>query len=172
MNDTAHPRKVLMGRVLGAFGVRGEVKVASHSEPPEGILRYRPWILRDPRGHERTLDGVRGRATAKGVVASLPGVDDRDAAEALRGTEILVPRDALPPPGPDEYYWVDLEGLRVVTVEGVELGTVSHLLATGANDVLVVQGERERMVPFVQPQFVTAVDFAAGTITVDWDPEF
>ena len=120
----------------------------------------------------RTLDGVRGRETAKGVVASLPGVDDRDAAEALRGTEILVPRTALPPPGADEYYWVDLEGLRVVTLEGVELGTVSHLLATGANDVLVVKGDRERMLPFVQPQFVTAVDFDAGTITVDWDPDF
>ena len=67
----------------------------------------------------------------------------------------------------------DLEGLRVVTVDGVELGTVSHLFATGANDVLVARdGERERMIPFVQPQYVTAVDFEAGVVTVDWDPEF
>ena len=172
MNDPARPRMVLMGRVLGAFGVRGEVKVESFSDPADTLLKYRPWTLRDPRGAERTLDGVRGRGTAKGVVASLPGVDDRDAADALRGTEILVPRDALPPPGKDEYYWVDLEGLRVVTLEGVDLGTVSHLMATGANDVLVVRGERERVLPFVQPQFVKAVDFDAGTITVDWDPEF
>ena len=172
MNDEARPRMVLMGRVLGAFGVRGELKVDSFSDPAGAILRYRPWTLRGAGGVERTLDGVRGRETAKGVVASLPGVDDRDAAEALRGTEILVPRSALPPPGPDEYDWVDLEGLRVVTLEGVALGTVSHLLATGANDVLVVRGDRERMVPFVQPQFVKAVDFGSGTITVDWDPEF
>lgn len=172
MNDEAPARKVLLGRVLGAFGVRGELKVDSFTDPVGAILRYRPWILRDARGAERTLDGVRGRESPKGVVASLPGVDDRDAAEALRGTEILVPREALPPPGPDEYYWIDLEGLRVVNLEGVALGTVSHLLATGANDVLVVQGDRERMIPWVQPQFVTGVDFDAGTITVDWDPDF
>lgn len=172
MNDEARPRMVLMGRVLGAFGVRGELKVESFADPAGAILRYRPWTLRDARGHERTLDGVRGRETAKGVVASLPGVDDRDAADAMRGTEILVPRDALPPPSPGEYYWVDLEGMRVVTLEGVELGTVSHLLATGANDVLVVQGDRERMLPFVEPQYVTSVDFEARTITVDWDPDF
>ena len=172
MNDEARPRMVLMGRVLGAFGVRGELKVDSFTDPVGAILRYRPWILRDAHGAERTLDGVRGRESPRGVVASLPGIDDRDAAEAMRGTEILVPRDALPPPGPDEYYWIDLEGLRVVTLEGVELGTVSHLLATGANDVLVVKGDRERMLPFVQPQFVAGVDFEAGVITVDWDPEF
>lgn len=172
MNDEARPRMVLMGRVLGAFGVRGELKIESFADPVSAILRYLPWLLRDARGNERTLDGVRGRETAKGVVASLPGVDDRDAADAMRGTEILVPRDTLPPPAPGEYYWVDLEGLRVVTLEGVELGTVSHLVATGANDVLVVHGERERMLPFVEPQFVKSVDFGSRTITVDWDPEF
>ena len=163
---------VLLGRVLGAFGVRGELKIESFTEPKAAILRYLPWLLRDVRGNQRELGDVRGRDTNKGPVATLPEVADRDAAEALRGTEIWVPRSALPPPGPGEYYWVDLEGLRVVTVDGVELGTVSHLLATGANDVLVVRGERERMIPFVQPQFVTAVDVQAGTVTVDWDPEF
>lgn len=172
MDDTARRRMVLMGRVHGAFGVRGEVKVESFSEPPEAILGYRPWTLRDARGAERTLDGVRGRAASKGIVASLPGVDDRDAAEAMRGTEVLVPRDVLPPPGDGEYYWVDLEGLRVVTLEGVDLGTVSHLMSTGANDVMVVRGDRERVLPFVQPDYVTAVDLQARVITVDWDPDF
>ena len=127
MNDEARPRMVLLGRVLGAFGVRGELKVDSFTDPVGAILRYRPWILRDAHGAERTLDGVRGRESSKGVVASLPGIDDRDAAEAMRGTEILVLRDALPPPGPDEYYWIDLEGLRVVTLEGVELGTLEQV---------------------------------------------
>ena len=83
-----------------------------------------------------------------------------------------MPRDALPPPKPGEYYWVDLEGLRVETVEGMELGRIDHLFATGANDVLVVRGERERMIPFVQPEVVTGVDFDAGVVVVDWDPEF
>mgnify|MGYP002662891353 CR=1 FL=1 len=112
------------------------------------------------------------REGGKGLIAILPGVEDRDAAEALRGTEVLVPRSALPPPAPGEYYWVDLEGLRVVNVEGVALGTVSHLFSTGANDVLVAKGERERMIPFVQPDYIRSVDFETGVVTVDWDADF
>jgi 16S rRNA processing protein RimM len=91
----------------------------------------------------------------------------------MHGTEIYVPRSALPPPKAGEYYWVDLEGLRVVTTEGVSLGTVSHLFSTGANDVLVARDDtRERMIPFVLPQYVVSVDFEANLVTVDWDPEF
>ena len=164
-------RQVLLGRIHGAFGVRGEVKLESFAEPARGILRYQPWTLRGPQG-EREMSGAAGRETAKGLVATLPGVDDRDAAEALRGTEVWVPRSVLPPPAPGEYYWVDLEGLRVVNVDGTDFGTVSHLFATGANDVLVAQGERERMIPFLEPQYVRSVDFDAGVVTVDWDPEF
>ncbi len=176
MNDDARsttPRKlVLLGAVSGAVGVRGDVKLQSWTEPRAQILRYQPWILRSANGVEREVQGVRGRDGGKHVVATVPGVSDRDAAEALRGTQILVPREALPPPAPGQYYWVDLEGLRVVTVDGVALGEVSHLLSTGANDVMVVRGERERMLPFVQPDYVKSVDFESGTITVDWDPEF
>ena len=168
----AGQRMITVGRVHGAFGVRGELKLESFTSPESAILRYQPWILRDAQGRERSIEGVRGRAGAKGLVATIPGVEGRDAAEAMRGTEVLVPRAALPPPAPGEYYWVDLEGLRVVTVDGVDLGEVSHLLSTGANDVMVVRGERERMLPFVQPDYVTSVDFESGTITVDWDPEF
>ena len=166
-------RRILLGRVTGAFGVRGEAKLESWTEPRIAIFRYQPWILRDPQGNEREVRGVRGKEVGKNVVASIPDVADRDAIEAMRGTEIYVPRSALPPPAPGEFYWVDLEGLGVVNVEGVEFGTVSHLFATGANDVLVARnGDRERMIPFVQPQYVTSVDFEAGIVTVDWDPEF
>ena len=164
-------RLVLLGRIHGAFGVRGEVKLESFAEPLRGILRYQPWTLRDARG-DRELSGATGRETAKGLVATLPGVDDRDAAEALRGTEVWVPRSVLPPPAPGEYYWVDLEGLRVVNVDGTDFGTVSHLFATGANDVLVARGERERMIPFLEPEYVRLVDFEAGVVTVVWDPAF
>jgi len=166
-------RRILLGRVTGAFGVRGEAKLESWTEPRIAIFRYQPWILRDAQGNEREVRGVRGKEVGKNVVASIPDVADRDAIEAMRGTEIYVPRSALPPPASGEFYWVDLEGLRVVNVEGVEFGTVSHLFATGANDVLVARnGDRERMIPFVQPQYVTSVDFEAGIVTVDWDPEF
>ena len=163
---------ILLGRVHGAFGVRGELKLESFTEPRNALFRYQPWILRDAQGRERELPGASGRETSKGVVATFPDVTDRDAAEALRGTEVWVPRSALPPPKPGEYYWVDLEGLRVANIEGVEFGRVSHLFSTGANDVLVVQGERERMVPFLQPDYIRSVDFDAQLIVVDWDADF
>jgi len=153
--------------------LRGEVKLESWTEPRDAIFRYQPWTLRDAQGREREISGVRGRETGKHVVATFPDVADRTAAEALQGLEIHVPRDALPPSRPGEFYWADLEGLRVVTVDGVALGTVSHLFSTGANDVLVARDdERERMIPFVQPQYVTAIDLDAGVVTVDWDPDF
>jgi 16S rRNA processing protein RimM len=171
MNDSG--RRILLGRVLGAFGLRGELKLESWTEPRAAIFRYQPWILRDAQGRERELHGVRGRESGKFLMGHFPDVNDRDAAEAMRGTEIHVPRSLLPPPSPGEYYWVDLEGLRVVTLEGASLGTVSHLFSTGANDVLVARDdERERMIPFVQPQYITSVDFEAGVVTVDWDPDF
>ena len=167
------PRRILLGRVLGAFGIRGEAKLESWTEPRAAIFRYQPWIVRDPQGGERELSGVRGRESGKYLIANLPGVTDREAVEALHGTEIYVPRSALPPPREGEFYWVDLEGLGVVTTQGVDLGKVSHLFATGANDVLVARDdERERMIPFVIPQYVVSVDFDARRVTVDWDPEF
>jgi len=165
-------RRLLLGRIVGAFGVRGEAKLESWTEPRPSIFRYQPWILRAPNGEERQMTGVRGRESGKHLTAVLPGVDDRDQVEAMRGTEIYVPRSALPPPSADEYYWVDLEGLEVFNLEGVAFGTVSHLFSTGANDVLVTRGDRERLIPFVQPDFVQSVDFEANRIVVDWDPEF
>ncbi|MCO5054114.1 ribosome maturation factor RimM [Thermomonas sp.] len=168
----AGQRLITVGRLHGAFGVRGEVKLESFTDPAPAIARYQPWILRDARGDALSVAGVRVRVGGKGLVATVPGVADRDGAEALRGFEVLVPRSALPPPSPGEYYWVDLEGLRVVNLEGVAFGTVSHLFDTGANLVLVVIGERERMIPFVQPEYVHEVDFDAGTIRVDWDADF
>lgn len=175
MNDPTRqpPRRMIqVGKVHGAFGVRGEVKLESFTEPRSAIFRYQPWVLRDARGVERECEGAKGRETPKGVVATLPGIEDRDAAEAARGLDVFVPREALPPPKPGEYYWVDLEGLRVRNVEGADFGVVSHLFSTGANDVLVAHGDRERMIPFVLPDYIVSIDFDAGQVTVDWDPEF
>lgn len=169
---TAAQGMILLGKVHGAFGVRGELKLESWTEPASAIFRYQPWLLRDAQGRERELSGAKGRESPKGLVAVFPDVIDRDTAEALRGTEVYAPRSALPPPRDGEYYWVDLEGMRVVNVEGVEFGRVSHLFSTGANDVVVVHGERERMIPFVQPDYIAAIDFDTGTMTVDWDADF
>ena len=165
-----HERRILLGRVLGAFGVRGELKLQSFTDPPARLLKYQPWVLVH-RGSERVVADARGRDTAKGVLLTLPEVTDRDQAEALAGAEVWVPRSRLPAPKPGEYYWVDLEGLRVVNREGVLLGTVSHLFETAANDVIVVSGDRDRLSPFLD-DFVLGVDFEAGQVSVDWDPAF
>lgn len=162
---------VPLGRIAGVFGVRGWVKVHSDTAPRENILRYSPWYLQwgDDWEPRKVLDG---HAQGKGLVARLQGCDDRDQAAALNGCLIAVPRDRLPALDPDEYYWSDLEGLRVVTAEGVELGRVSHLFATGANDVLVVRGKRERLLPVIWDRVILGVDLEAGLIRVDWDPDF
>jgi len=164
-------RRILLGRVDGAFGVRGELKLYSWTAPRDALFRYQPWILRSGES-EREVSGVHGRDTTKTVIARFPGVETREDAEALAGTEIWVPRERLPPPGPGEYYWVDLEGLAVETTEGVSLGAVSHLFETGANDVMVVEGERQRLLPFVTGQVIVSVDFDSRRIVVDWDPDF
>ena len=164
-------RRILLGRVLGAFGVRGEIKLQSFTDPPMALLKYQPWRLMHA-DKTSELSGATGRETTKGVVARFPGVEDRDAAEALRGAEVWVARDRLPAPKPGEHYWVDLEGLTVVNREGIVLGTVSHLFETAANDVIVVTGERERLIPYLPGQFVFDIDFDASKMVVDWDADF
>lgn len=163
---------VPLGRVSGVFGVRGWIKVFSFTEPRENVSGYPQWQLWREGCYWRTVQVVEGGKHGKTVIARLAGIEDRDAAVALVDSEIRVPRDALPPPAPGEYYWADLEGLAVVTREGVALGRVDRMLETPAHDVLVIQGERERLVPFVQGPYVLEVDLEAGRITVDWDPEF
>ncbi|MBS0575616.1 MAG: ribosome maturation factor RimM [Proteobacteria bacterium] len=168
--DGAGARTVALGRITGAFGVRGELRIESWTDPLDAIFRYQPWTLVRAPDTSR-LAGVRGRCHGDAVVATIPGVSDRDAAQNWAGYEISVPRSALPPPRPGEYYWVDLEGLDVVNLEGLAFGKVDHLFDTGANHVMVVRGERERLLPFVQPHLVS-VDFDSRRIVVDWDPEF
>ena len=168
----ADDRFVLLGKMVGVHGVRGDLKLESYTEPRLQIFRYQPWLVRSAES-ERTFAGCSGRASGKGLVAQLPGIADRDAAIALVGADIWVARSALPAPQPGEYYWSDLEGLEVVTDTGIALGRVSHLVATGSNDVLVVKDDkRERLIPFLVGQFVSAVDLDAGRLTVDWDPDF
>ena len=172
--NAATDRHVVLGRISGVFGLRGELKVQSYTEPSEGICGYTPWALRrGDRASDPTVEYAveMGRRHGKGVVVKLQGITDIDRARALIGSEILVQRERLPPPAAGEHYWNDLEGMRVVTVDGVELGEVSHLFETGANDVLVVKGERERLIPFIESA-IRSVDHATRIIQVDWDPEF
>lgn len=165
-------RFVTLGRIAGAHGIQGWVKVRSDTSPRDNIVRYSPWLLM--RAGRREAWPVRsGRVQGKSVVAKLAGCDDRDTAESLAGAEILVPRSRLPrTTEPGEFYWADLVGLEVETVGGVALGRIESLFETGANDVIVVQGERERLIPYIWEQVVCEVDLQAGVMRVDWDPDF
>ena len=159
---------VILGRVVGLFGVKGWVKVFSHTEPREAVLDYEGWLLgRD--GAWKRAELAEGKRHGKSVVARLRGVEDRDAAAALVGCDIGIDRDDMPEPGDGHYYWADLEGLSIVHRDGSGIGKVAYVMATGANDVLVTEGPNERLIPFVMEQVVLDVDFAAGVITVDWE---
>lgn len=160
-----------MGRVSGAYGVRGWLRVRSDCEPAEQLLGYSPWQLKTACGwSSHALQA--GRRHGSGLVAKLAAVDDRDQARALIGADIAVARNQLPLLADGEYYWNDLIGLGVVTRHGESLGRVTGLMPTGANDVLVVSGERERLIPFIPEQVVLTVDTEARRIEVDWDPDF
>jgi len=162
---------VILGKISGVFGVKGQVKVFSYTEPRENILDYNPWML-DQQGSWQAREIESGQLHGKGIVARLRGCEDRDQAQALVGHEIAVPREQLPATAADEYYWADLQGLTVITQQGVILGRISHLFETGSNDVMVVKGDREILIPYIRRQVVKSVDLDTGEMQVDWDPAF
>ncbi|MDX1802787.1 MAG: ribosome maturation factor RimM [Alcanivorax sp.] len=167
----------VVGRLLGPYGVKGWVKVYSYTDPMENLSSYQPWYFKGEQGGQPlALEGFRRQG--KGLVVKLAGVDNREAAEQLSGREIVVPASRLPQSGAGDYYWRDLVGLRVRHVNGTDLGRVHAMMETGANDVLVVRGDkdsldrRERLIPWLPDQVVEKVDLAGGELTVDWDPDF
>jgi 16S rRNA processing protein RimM len=168
----AHEAKwVTLGRVSGVFGVKGWLKVQSFTDPRDNIVRFGAWTLRG-RGAERAFDVEDGHSHAGGVVAKLKGLDDRDRAREWVGAHVVVPRAQLPRLREGELYWADLEGLEVRTTAGVVLGKVDHLLATGQHDVLVLDSEPERLIPFVRGAVVKDVDLSRAAIVVDWSPDY
>ncbi len=172
----ADPESLVIGRISGVYGIRGWVRIHSFTEPAENLLGYENWKIRRRQGWEAiSIDA--GKRHGKGLVAHIEGVDDRNHAEALKGSDIAVPVAALPELDGEEYYWHQLEGLAVLK-DGELLGRVDHLMSTGANDVLVVKpcegsrDRRERLIPWLRDSVVKAVDLGRQTIEVDWDPEF
>lgn len=162
-------KPVVLGRISGLFGVKGWVKIHSFTDPREAILEYPGWLV-ELDGQWRPVGLAEGKPHGKTVVARLEGIEDREAAEEYVNAFIGIGRDALPETGKDEYYWSDLEGLTVAGQDGKVLGTVAHLLETGANDVLVVRDEdREVLVPFVTGDVIKDVDLAKGVIVVEWE---
>ncbi|MBD8049249.1 ribosome maturation factor RimM [Limnohabitans radicicola] len=188
-----------VGRIADAWGIKGWFKVLPHSASPEALFSSKRWFLLPP---DRPMKPSRVVNTASSqtaqawteplvlrireskdhsdtIVASAHDIDDRNAAEALRGARIFVPRSSFPSAGEGEYYWVDLIGLQVVNREGLDLGQVRDLMSTGPQTVLVLEAAPEteggkpveRMIPFVSA-FVDGVDLPAKRITVDWQPDY
>jgi 16S rRNA processing protein RimM len=171
-----------VGRILDAWGVKGWFKVLAHSASPEALFSSKRWFLQPSERGARTFEGTvllrirEAREHSDSVVASSAEVTDRNAAEALRGARIFVPRSSFPTPETDEYYWVDLIGLEVFNREGEALGTVRDLMSTGPQSVLVLDYElegkpQERLIPFVSA-FVDKVDLPGRRITVDWQADY
>ena len=160
-----------MGHVSGLFGVKGWVKVFSHTRPRSRIVEYKAWYL---GCDSKPVTLQEGRSHKEGVVAKFEGIDDRDAAAALLESEIWVDEADLSALPEDEYYWYQLIGLEVLDTNKQSLGSVKNLLETGANDVLVVRGEgkTEHLIPYIKGQVIQSIDLEKNCLIVDWDINF
>ncbi len=172
--------RVMLGHITGVSGLKGWIKVHSDTNPRDNIVTYKSWWL-EKGGNWLEYRVLQGRPQGKTIVAQLEGVDTPEAGSALIGANIAISRAAMPEPVEGEFYWADLIGMHVRTVDDVPVGPVSRLFETGANDVLVVTDERERegaegsrevLVPWLVPDVITDVDMKGKVITIDWDPDF
>lgn len=171
MTKSPPRRLVCLGSVVGVWGVEGWLKIHSYTRNRADIFEYGYWLVgpgERPRRYKLESGREQGRG---GLVAKLVGLDDRDAAAAEVGSLIQISPEQLPALGEGEYFWHQLTGLVVENLDGKPLGTVAHLFETGANDVLVVAGERERLIPYI-PGVIREVDLEAGRMRVDWDEDF
>lgn len=169
---------ILVGKIGAPYGIKGWFKINTYTEVPEGIFEYSPWFV-TINGQQQDVKVVEWRRHNKGLIAKFDKVDDRNQAEAWLHAEIFVLADQLPELEGDDFYWRDLKGMQVNASNGYNLGTVSGLMETGSNDVLVVDanrndafGKTERLIPFIQDEVIIKVDKDQNTITVDWDPGF
>ena len=159
-------RIVVLGRLGGAFGVAGWIRVQSYTEPAANILDYKSWQLRTRAGWS-AIEVLEGRITSKGIQARLHGITGRDAAAELRGLDVGVWRSELPKLPAGEYYWEDLLDLQAFTPQGEWLGKVDHFSETPAHPLMIVKGEREHWIPLVKGR-IKRVDTAQGRLVIDW----
>jgi 16S rRNA processing protein RimM len=170
---------IAAAKIVGVYGIKGWVKLKVNLENPASLTSLKPQFLTDSRQQSRRpIRVLNVRVQGKGYIASLEGVEDRSAAELLRGHDIMVPKSSLPVLADGEFYWDDLVGCTVRTHDdegsALDLGTVNYLLETGANDVLVVRAsetsidDRERLIPYIEDDVVVSVDLVEAVIDVNW----
>ncbi|MWP49428.1 MULTISPECIES: ribosome maturation factor RimM [unclassified Gilliamella] len=169
---------IVVGKLGSSYGIRGWIRIFSFTEIPDSIFDYTPWyIQRAGQWQEIIVESFKPHN--QDMIVKLKGIDDRDQANALTNAEVFVDAEKLPALSNGDFYWKDLIGCRVKTVNGYDLGLVADLMETGSNDVLVVKanlkdafGATERLIPFVEDQFIKQVDLTTKTVLVDWDPAF
>ncbi|MWN31442.1 ribosome maturation factor RimM [Gilliamella sp. Pra-s65] len=169
---------IVVGKLGSSYGIRGWIRIFSFTEIPDSIFDYTPWyIQRAGQWQEIIVESFKPHN--QDMIVKLKGIDDRDQANALTNAEVFVDAEKLPALSNGDFYWKDLIGCRVKTVNGYDLGLVTDLMETGSNDVLVVKanlkdafGTTERLIPFVEDQFIKQVDLTTKTVLVDWDPAF
>ena len=171
-------QEITLGKVGAVYGIKGWLKIHSFTDETDAILDYFPWSLK-LGNNIQTVKITDWRKHNKGLIVKVQGIDDRDIAQALVGSEIFVNELALPELPQGDFYWRDLIGMSVVTTQGYDLGVVSEMMETGANDVLVVKanlndgfGQKERLIPYILEQVVDSVSAENKQICVDWDPGF
>ncbi len=183
MNNRAE--HVVMGKITTAFGIQGWVRIYSYTDKPSDIFDYKPWLINSKRGWQQ-IKVLKWKNQSKGLVALLENCDDRDKALALRQVEIAVPAEAIQTQHEGEHLWRDLIGCRVINQQKQDLGLVTKMMETGANDVLVLdideralvlktsKGEalKERLVPYVPKEVILKVDVDNKLITVEWPGDF
>jgi 16S rRNA processing protein RimM len=159
---------IIVGQIGSTYGIKGWLKILSYTETVNNILEFNPWFLEDKDGWQ-PITVEDGQNHGKGIIAKLEGLHNPEQARLLSGKKIAIKRSQLPKLAQDEYYWSDLKGLTVIDQHGKTLGKVTYLIATGANDVLVVKGEKEQAIPYLPGDVVTQIDLVEKTIHVNWD---
>jgi 16S rRNA processing protein RimM len=163
---------IIIGKIVGVYGIKGWFKILSFTRPRENIFKYSPWLVKQ---NEEWLEIqlLEGKPQGKGLVASIEGITDRNEAMALVSSEIAIDRVRLPAAKQGEYYWHDLINMQVINQQNEVLGVVKELLETGANDVLVVEADKQRyLIPYVQDVYIKDVDTEQGVIQVDWQSDY
>ncbi len=158
---------IIVGRIGSAHGIKGWAKITSYTDPKANILSYRPWLLLI-QGQWCAVKVLDGRPQGNGIIAHIEGYNTPEEIRQLVNIEIGIQRDQLPILPQGEYYWSDLIGLQVINTQNQHLGTIASLFETGANDVVVVKGEKEVLIPYI-PQVVLAVDLEQRLMRVDWE---
>lgn len=158
---------IALGKITGFFGVKGWVKLYSHTRPRLGIADYQQFYAGDDK---TPLVFTKIQQSGKYLIGQIDGVNSRESAEAYVGTELFVTRNDLPTLD-NEYYWHELIGLTVINQQGQTLGKITEMMETGANDVMVIHHDNgtEHLIPYAISHFVLSIDTDNGEMQVDWE---